>query len=391
SSTPCCEEGCHGPNFTNPVLNWEATKSYSILWNLESTDGKGLGLQPCPPEIPLAPPNRPLSGCCGAPRSSSAQAPWPQASPKKFLGVFPSTSGVNNDSGRGPLPNLLGSMQQCELSGPVQSRFLQPERMLSTVHVLTSLQNAKPTQPSVVEEMLLLLLYHLTHERPRGGLPPRFWADPSSLTGEFAEEKGLRRSQWLLPSALFLVIVVPLGPPQPRLNSLSHPKNSWGCSPPPPEKTRTAVVVFSTMSWDPGSSVGVPTHFLLNGKDKQQGQDPDETQEQTGQNQGQNMGNDEELAPEQKTQQKQTREQTLKQETQQERTQKLGKRDKMDQHKNQEQTWEQTQKLGHQEQKQQNKNQECTWMHEQNSQQKQTEDKKSARREAEETTKDDKQ
>ncbi|KAK1798124.1 hypothetical protein P4O66_000621 [Electrophorus voltai] len=37
----------------------------------KSAEGKGLGLQPC--LLELAPPNHNLSGCCGAPRSSSAQ------------------------------------------------------------------------------------------------------------------------------------------------------------------------------------------------------------------------------------------------------------------------------------------------------------------------------
>ncbi|KAK1804338.1 hypothetical protein P4O66_020353, partial [Electrophorus voltai] len=96
-------------------------------------------------------------------------------------------------------------------------------------------------------------------ERPRGGFPLRLWADPSSLTGESAEGKGLRRSCWLHPTALFLVIMVLLGPPRPRFNSLRPPpRNSWGCSPSPPEKTWTAVVILSPVSWDPGSSAGVP-------------------------------------------------------------------------------------------------------------------------------------
>ncbi|KAK1802701.1 hypothetical protein P4O66_021238, partial [Electrophorus voltai] len=74
-----------------------------------------------------------------------------------------------------------------------------------------------------------------------------------------------------------------------------------------------------------------------NGKDEEQGQDPDDTQEQTGQNQGQNIGLDEEQALEENTQQKQTREQTQKQETQQEWT---------EQDKNQEKKREQTETEG---------------------------------------------
>ncbi|KAK1792669.1 hypothetical protein P4O66_012607 [Electrophorus voltai] len=60
-------------------------------------------------------------------------------------------------------------------------------------------------------------------ERPRGGLPPRLWADPSSLAVESNEGKGLRRSRWLHLTALCLVAVVPLGPPRPRFNSLRPP------------------------------------------------------------------------------------------------------------------------------------------------------------------------
>ncbi|KAK1806798.1 hypothetical protein P4O66_005279 [Electrophorus voltai] len=79
----------------------------------ESAEGKRLGLQLCPLEIPTAPPNCPLSGQCGAPRFSSDQAQQPSASPKKFLGVFPSASEEDTDSSRGPLPNVLRSRQQC--------------------------------------------------------------------------------------------------------------------------------------------------------------------------------------------------------------------------------------------------------------------------------------
>ncbi|KAK1791350.1 hypothetical protein P4O66_013367, partial [Electrophorus voltai] len=61
-------------------------------------------------------------------------------------------------------------------------------------------------------------------------MPLRLWADPSSLTGESTEGKGLKRSCWLHPTALFLVVVVPLGPPQLWLNSLSPPA-------PPPQMT----------------------------------------------------------------------------------------------------------------------------------------------------------
>ncbi|KAK1802172.1 hypothetical protein P4O66_021845 [Electrophorus voltai] len=60
-------------------------------------------------------------------------------------------------------------------------------------------------------------------ERPRGGLPPRLWADPSSLAGQCAEGKGVRRSRWLPPTALFLVVVVPVGPPRPRLKPQEIP------------------------------------------------------------------------------------------------------------------------------------------------------------------------
>uniref|UniRef100_A0AAY5EWV1 Cytochrome P450, family 2, subfamily N, polypeptide 13 n=1 Tax=Electrophorus electricus TaxID=8005 RepID=A0AAY5EWV1_ELEEL len=65
------------------------------------------------------------------------------------------------------------------------------------------------------------------------------------FAGESAEEKGLGRSRWLHATALFLVVVVPLGPPWPGLNRLRPPpRNSWGCSPLPPEKTQTTKTFY---------------------------------------------------------------------------------------------------------------------------------------------------
>ncbi|KAK1803306.1 hypothetical protein P4O66_004088 [Electrophorus voltai] len=85
----------------------------------KSVEGKLHGLQLCPPEIPMAPPNRPLSGRCGAPRSSSVQAQQPQVPPEEIPVGVPLCSGEDTDSGRSPLPNVLGSMQQCK--GLIQS------------------------------------------------------------------------------------------------------------------------------------------------------------------------------------------------------------------------------------------------------------------------------
>ncbi|KAK1784408.1 hypothetical protein P4O66_013940, partial [Electrophorus voltai] len=65
-------------------------------------------------------------------------------------------------------------------------------------------------------------------ECPWGDLPPRLWADPFSLAGESAEGKGLRRSCWLHATALFLILVVPLSPPRPRLHSLRPPQENPG-------------------------------------------------------------------------------------------------------------------------------------------------------------------
>ncbi|KAK1797410.1 hypothetical protein P4O66_008773, partial [Electrophorus voltai] len=69
-------------------------------------------------------------------------------------------------------------------------------------------------------------------EHPRGSLPPRLWADPTSLTGGSAEGKGFElplsplEIPILHPTTLSLVGVVPLIPPRPRLNSLPFPERS---------------------------------------------------------------------------------------------------------------------------------------------------------------------